>query len=340
PACRLALRRRWLDHAVHASARQGHELACGAHRDSLFAARAAGGRALAGDAVLEFRPRVRRAGVRRPRLCLPQSCGGRACLPVLLLPGSRGRYCIVAADGGGRAARRPAAPRLRPDLLAHPARRRDRIPGLDRDQRARSALPRPAAREPRAGRRTHRGRAYECCRHQCRPLGLWPHGRSPARHSRHGRPGHRLDSFRRLGRVARQHLRAAHRPHRHLRQHQSQEAPEMADLNPLSWWRRFWAQPNDSRAKTFAVAFLVAAVSAAAVTLTAVSLKPLQTANAERERSERMAEMLASVPGLNDILGEVDASSVETRIVDLASGTYAEDVDPATFDATAVAADS
>jgi len=114
----------------------------------------------------------------------------------------------------------------------------------------------------------------------------------------------------------------------------------MADLNPLSWWRRFWAQPNDSRAKTFAVAFLVAAVSAAAVTLTAVSLKPLQTANAERERSERMAEMLASVPGLNDILGDVDASSVETRIVDLASGTYAEDVDPATFDATAVAADS
>ena len=29
----------------------------------------------------------------------------------------------------------------------------------------------------------------------------------------------------------------------------------MADLNPLSWWRRFLALPNDSRAKTFVVAF-------------------------------------------------------------------------------------
>ena len=113
----------------------------------------------------------------------------------------------------------------------------------------------------------------------------------------------------------------------------------MADLNPLSWWRRFLALPNDSRTKTFVVAFLVAAVSAAAVAVTAVSLKPLQTANIEHERRERMAEMLASVPGLADILGEVDADSLETRIVDLDAGTYAEDIDPASFDAEAAAAD-
>jgi len=113
----------------------------------------------------------------------------------------------------------------------------------------------------------------------------------------------------------------------------------MANLNPLTWWRRFLALPNDSSAKTFMVAFLVASVSAAAVTITAVSLKPRQTENVERERQQRMAEMLALVPGLADILGEVNADTLETRIVDLASGTYAEDIDPASFDAAAAASD-
>lgn len=113
----------------------------------------------------------------------------------------------------------------------------------------------------------------------------------------------------------------------------------MADLNPLSWWRRFLALPNDSRTKTFVVAFLVAAVSAAAVTVTAVSLKPRQMENVERERRQRMAEMLASVPGLAGIIGDVDADALETRVVDLTTGRYADDVDPASFDADAAAAD-
>lgn len=109
----------------------------------------------------------------------------------------------------------------------------------------------------------------------------------------------------------------------------------MADLNPMNWWRRFLAQPNDSSAKTFVVAFLVAFVSAAAVAVTAVSLKPRQMENVENERQQRMAEMLASVPGLTDILGEVDADTLETRIVDLTAGTYAEGVDPVSFDVQA-----
>lgn len=112
----------------------------------------------------------------------------------------------------------------------------------------------------------------------------------------------------------------------------------MADLNPLSWWRRFLTLPNDSRTKTFVVAFLVASVSAAAVAFTAVSLKPLQTANVEQERRQRMTEMLASVPGLADILGEVDADTLESRLVDLASGRYV-DADPSSFDAGAAAVD-
>lgn len=109
----------------------------------------------------------------------------------------------------------------------------------------------------------------------------------------------------------------------------------MADLNPLGWWRRFLALPNDSRTKTFGVAFLVAAVSAAAVSVTAVSLKPRQDANAAREKEQRMQLMLASVPGLADILQGADADSLQTRVVDLQRGAFADGIDPASLDAKA-----
>lgn len=113
----------------------------------------------------------------------------------------------------------------------------------------------------------------------------------------------------------------------------------MADLNPLRLWRRFLALPNDSRTKTFVVAFLVAAVSAAAVSVTAVSLKPRQDANAERQRQERMTRMIASLPGLEDILQRAGSDSLETRSVDLTRGAYAPQVDPATLDPAAASAD-
>lgn len=113
----------------------------------------------------------------------------------------------------------------------------------------------------------------------------------------------------------------------------------MAGLNPLNWWRRFLALPNDSSTKTFMVAFLVASISAITVAVTAVSLKPAQQENVERARQERMAEMLASVPGLADILGEINADTLETHIVDLTTGTYDDGIDPASFNAAAAAAD-
>lgn len=113
----------------------------------------------------------------------------------------------------------------------------------------------------------------------------------------------------------------------------------MADLNPISWWKRFLALPNDSSTKTFLVAFIVASVSAVAVAVTAISLKPLQEENIAREREQRMADMLASVPGLADILGDAEADSLQTRIVDLASGTFDDSIDAGAFDVAAAAAD-
>jgi len=86
----------------------------------------------------------------------------------------------------------------------------------------------------------------------------------------------------------------------------------MASLNPLVWWRRFLAMPNDSPGKTVGVALLVALVSSIVVSVTAVTLRPLQEAN-------RLAESAAQLSGILDVLG---VGAPKAHLVDLASGTY------------------
>ena len=83
-------------------------------------------------------------------------------------------------------------------------------------------------------------------------------------------------------------------------------------INPLSWWRRFLALPNDSPAKAVGVALLVALVASLAVSVTAVTLKPLQDANRLRESAAGMMAMLEGLGG-----GIPDA-----RLVELAGGAY------------------
>ncbi|MDH3230971.1 MAG: Na+-translocating NADH-quinone reductase subunit C [Alphaproteobacteria bacterium] len=84
--------------------------------------------------------------------------------------------------------------------------------------------------------------------------------------------------------------------------------------SPLSWWRRFLALPNDSPAKTVGVALAVALVSSLVVSVTAVTLRPLQEAN-------RLAESAAQLTGMLEILG---GGVPEARLVELASGGYVE----------------
>lgn len=86
----------------------------------------------------------------------------------------------------------------------------------------------------------------------------------------------------------------------------------MASANPLAWWRSFLALPNDSRGKTVGVALLVALACSLVVSVTAVSLRPLQEEN-------RLMERAAQLKGILDVLG---AGVPEARLVDLASGAY------------------
>ncbi len=112
----------------------------------------------------------------------------------------------------------------------------------------------------------------------------------------------------------------------------------MAELDPIVWWRRLLTAPNESRGKTLAMAFIVAAVSSLAVSLAAVVLQPRIDANRAAERQAKLDAMIADLPGLADILAESGADSLETVVVDLATGTEA-DVAPGDYDMAAVAAD-
>lgn len=109
--------------------------------------------------------------------------------------------------------------------------------------------------------------------------------------------------------------------------------------SPVAIWRHFLARPNDDTVKVFGVAILVALVSATLVSVTSVALKPLQDAHLEAERAERMEAMLDTLPGLRDIMTELGVDTLETRLVDLQTGTFAEDADPAGFDQKAAEAD-
>ena len=113
----------------------------------------------------------------------------------------------------------------------------------------------------------------------------------------------------------------------------------MSNLNPINWWRRLLALPNDNLTKTLVVAFLVTFIASIIVSIAAVTLRPFHLANLENERQERLAAMVAALPGMSGILTGAGVDDMEAHIVDLASGEFAANIDPATFDQRAAAND-
>lgn len=113
----------------------------------------------------------------------------------------------------------------------------------------------------------------------------------------------------------------------------------MADFPFFSSWRRFLALPNESRIKTLGVAFLVALVSAITVSVTAVTLAPRQQAHVAAAREANLAAMIAALPGLEDILREAGAETLEMVIVDLTTGQIDATIDPADYDYIAAQTD-
>ena len=92
-------------------------------------------------------------------------------------------------------------------------------------------------------------------------------------------------------------------------------------------------RPRDGIANVLVVSIGLSLVCSILVSVTAVTLKPLQIRNEELKRKE----IILSVAGLLETAADNDVEAlfrqVEPRVVDLASGEYAEDIDPSRFGA-------
>lgn len=98
------------------------------------------------------------------------------------------------------------------------------------------------------------------------------------------------------------------------------------------------ALPNDSRKKTFVVAFVLCLICSIAVSTAAVVLKPVQDKNKQLDKQRN----IVAIAGLAQEGRSVDEAfkQVEAKIVDLQTGEYVEQgIDPKTFDARAAAVD-
>ncbi len=88
--------------------------------------------------------------------------------------------------------------------------------------------------------------------------------------------------------------------------------------------------PNDSMAKTIIVAVALCLVCSIFVSVAAVQLKPLQTANKLADKQKNIVQ----VAGI-DLAGRSVAEAfaeVEARVVDLETGEFADHIDPTSYD--------
>lgn len=95
--------------------------------------------------------------------------------------------------------------------------------------------------------------------------------------------------------------------------------------------------PNDDTRKIIAVALILSLVCSIMVSSAAVLLKPLQ----ERNKALAVKREIVKVSGLMTAGANVEQlfAQIETHVVNLDTGQYAEAVDPSTFDPVAAARD-
>lgn len=92
----------------------------------------------------------------------------------------------------------------------------------------------------------------------------------------------------------------------------------------------FLALPNDSTLKTVGVALLLCLVCSVLVSTAAVSLKPLQLANADLDKKRNILEvtqLLREGASIDELFAQV-----EPKVVDLESGEYVESIFPDQYD--------
>jgi Na+-transporting NADH:ubiquinone oxidoreductase subunit C len=77
---------------------------------------------------------------------------------------------------------------------------------------------------------------------------------------------------------------------------------------------------------------LVCVVASVFVAGSAVLLRPMQIENRQLAQERQIVEILQGAAAGHDTAGQVDVRDLEARVVELATGNYAETMDAATFD--------
>ena len=95
----------------------------------------------------------------------------------------------------------------------------------------------------------------------------------------------------------------------------------------------------ESTSRTLLVAFLVCVLCSALVSTTAVLLEPRQRATREREREQGILAIVARSPGLAELVEGRAGARLEARVVELATGEFADHMDASSFDARRAAND-
>jgi Na+-transporting NADH:ubiquinone oxidoreductase subunit C len=110
--------------------------------------------------------------------------------------------------------------------------------------------------------------------------------------------------------------------------------------NAGGWLQRIREAPVDSPARTLAVAIAVCLTCSVVVSTAAVLLRPLQLANQAGERNQQIVAILEGLPGIGDLVGEIDVRNIEVQVIDLDTGEVDETIDPRTYDQRQAAADA
>jgi Na+-transporting NADH:ubiquinone oxidoreductase subunit C len=97
--------------------------------------------------------------------------------------------------------------------------------------------------------------------------------------------------------------------------------------------------PNERPAKALFVALAVSLFCALVVSTTAVLLEPFQRANRERDRQQRIVEIVQRLPGSEELLGAAGAENIRVSMVELATGNIIRSMDPAAYDQRKAASD-
>ena len=95
------------------------------------------------------------------------------------------------------------------------------------------------------------------------------------------------------------------------------------------------AVAKDTTSRALVVALALALVCGLLVSVVAVSLRPMQKANIE---AERIAQLELVLSALSNVGHPHNIESLDARVVELASGRFDDNIDPATFDAERAAA--